>query len=214
LQKGDVIVRAGRQKILGEQDLMKAYLTWKAGQRVPFAVIRAGKRKTITVELGKRSVPEIPDDPAALIEQVRQTHEQAIAALRTAILMITDEQAGLAPAEGEWSVKQVLAHLTAAERGFHAWVANVLIGEQTPITGHLPEQFAAILVSAPTAGALVDRFERDLVESRAIVASLTPEHCANKWRYRQIAQQLVGFGFHTQDHIEQIQKTVRAVTGK
>jgi uncharacterized protein YndB with AHSA1/START domain/uncharacterized damage-inducible protein DinB len=214
LQKGDVIVRAGRQNIRGEQDLMKAYLTRKAGQRVPLAVIRAGKRKTITVELGTRPVPEIPDDPAALIEQVRQTHERAIAALRTAVLMITDEQAGLAPTEGEWSVKQVLAHLSAAERGFHAWVANVLIGEQAPITGDLPEQFAAILASAPTAGALVDRFEHDLTESRAIVASLTPEHRANKWRYRQIAQQLVGFGFHAQDHIQQIQATVRIVQGR
>jgi len=214
LQKGDVIVRAGRQKIRGEQDLMKAYLTWKAGQRVPFAVIRAGKRKTITVELGTRPVPEIPGDPAALIEQVRQTHEQAIAALRTAVLMVTDEQAGLAPAEGEWSVKQVLAHLSAAERAFHAWIANMLIGEQTPITGNLPEQFAAILASAPTVSALVDRFEHDLTESRAIVASLTPEHRANKWRYRQVAQMLVAFGPHTQDHIEQIQKTVCAVTGE
>ena len=215
LQKGDVIVRAGRQNIRGEQDLLKAFLTWKAGQRVPYADIRAGKRKTITVELGKRPVPEIPDDPAELIEQVRQTHEQAIAALRTAILMITDEQAGLAPAEGEWSVKQVLAHLTASERGFQHWAVDVLLGnEDLGIEGQLPESFAAIFATAPTVGALVDRFERDLVESRAIVASLTPEHRANKWRYRQIAQQLVGFGFHTQDHIEQIQKTVRAVTGK
>ena len=215
LQKGDVIARAGRQKILGEQDLMKAYLTWKAGQRVPLAIIRAGKRKTITVELGTRSVPEILNDPAALIEQVRQTHEQAIAALRTATLMITDEQAGLAPAEGEWSVKQVLAHLTASEQAFQRWAVDVLLGNETfGITGYLPEQFAAVFASTPTVGALVDRFERDLVESRAIIASLTPEHRANKWRYRQIAQQLVGFGSHTQDHIEQIQKTIRAVTGK
>ena len=119
---------------------MKAYFTWKAGQRVPFAVIRAGKRKTITVELGKRPVPEMPDDPAVLVEQVRQTHEQAIAALRTAVMMITDEQAGLAPAEGEWSVKQVLAHLTASERGFQRWAVDVLLGNETfGIEGQLAE---------------------------------------------------------------------------
>jgi uncharacterized protein YndB with AHSA1/START domain/uncharacterized damage-inducible protein DinB len=215
LQKGDVIVRAGSHKIRTEQDLINAYFTWKAGQRVPFAVIRNGERKTVSVELGKRSVPEIPDDPAALIEQVRQTHEQAIAALRTAVIMITDEQAGLAPAEGEWSVKQVLAHLTASERAFQHWALEVLQGNETfGIQGQLPESFAAAFVTAPTVGALVDRFERDLTESRTIVASLTPEHRANKWRYRQIAQMLVAFGSHTQDHIGQIQNTVRTVTGK
>ena len=71
-----------------------------------------------------------------------------------------------------------------------------------------------MFATAPTVGALVDRFERDLAESRAIVASLTPEHRANKWRYRQIAQMLVAFGSHTQDHIGQIQRTVRAVMDK
>jgi uncharacterized protein YndB with AHSA1/START domain len=212
LQKGDVIVRAGKNKIRSEQDLINAYFTWQAGQHVPFAIIRDGKRKTVTVELGRRSVPEIPGDPAALIEQVRQTHEQALAALRTAVMMVTDEQAGLASAEGEWSVKQVLAHLTASERGFQRWAVDVLLGNETyGIAGHLPEQFAAVFATAPTAGALADRFERDLAESRAIVASLTPEHRANKWRYRQIAQMLLAFGPHTQDHIEQIQKTIENI---
>ncbi len=212
VQKGDVIVRAGNHKIRGEQDLINAYFTWKAGQHVPFSILRDGRRKTFTVELGRRSVPEIPDDPAVLIEQVRQTHEQAIAALRTAVMMITDEQAGRAPAEGEWSVKQVLAHLTASERGFQHWAVNVLLGNETfGIPGQLAESFAAAFATAPTVGALAERFERDLAESRTLVASLTPEHRANKWRYRQIAQMLVAFGPHTQDHIGQIQKTIERI---
>jgi uncharacterized damage-inducible protein DinB len=215
LLKGDVIVHAGRHRIRGEQDLINAYFTWKAGQRVPFTIIRNDKRKTITVELGTRPAPEIPDDPAALIEQVHQTHERAIVALRTAVMTITDEQAGLAPAKGEWSVSQVLAHLTASERAFQHWAAEVLQGNETfGIQGQLPESFAAAFATAPTVGALVDRFERDLAESRAFVASLTPDaqgRRANKWRYRQIAQMLVAFGPHTLDHVEQIQNTVRAV---
>jgi len=212
LCKGDVMVRMDGRQVRDEEEFGAIFRSFQAGQRIKVAYVREGKRHTTTVGLGTRPVPEIPDDPDALVEQVRQAHEQAIAALRTAVMMVvSDEQAGIAPAEGEWSVKQVLAHLSGAERGFQAWVANVLIGEQTPITGDLPEQFAAILASAPTVGALVDRFERDLAESRAIVASLTPEHRANKWRYRQIAQMLVAFGPHTQDHVGQIQNTVRAV---
>ncbi len=214
LCKGDVIVRMGGRKVSNQDDFIAIFSSCRAGQRVPVTFLREGKRQTVTVELGTRPMPEIPDDPAVLVEQVRKVHEQAIAALRASVMALTDEQAGMPPAEGEWSVNQVLAHLSGAERGFHAWVANVLIGEQTPITGNLPEQFAAILAAAPTASALADRFERDLVESRVLVASLTPDaqgRRANKWRNRQIAQMLVAFGPHTQDHIGQIQKAIQTI---
>jgi len=215
LVKGDVIVSFAGRKVKNEQDLLTIFFSCRAGQRVPVTFLRQDKRSKTIVELGKRSIPQVPDDPLVLVGQVRQAHEQAISALRTAVLMITDEQAGIAPAEGEWSVKQILAHLSASERGFQRWVVDVLLGNETfEIAGHLPEQFAAVFASGSTAGALLDRFERDLVESRAIVASLTPEHLANKWRYRHIAQQLIGFGSHTQDHIAQVQTTVHAVQGK
>lgn len=215
LTKDDVIVSFAGRKVKSEQDLLTIFFSCRAGQRVPVTFLRKDKRHKTTIELGKRSKPQVPDDPLVLVEQVRAAHEQAISALRTAAIMITDEQAGIAPAEGEWSVKQVLAHLSASERGFQRWAVDVLLGNETfGIAGQLTEQFAAVFATAPTLGALLDRFERDLVESRALVASLTPEHLANKWRYRHIAQEFVGFGFHTQDHIAQVQATVRAIRGK
>ena len=89
---------------------------------------------------------------------------------------------------------------------------NVLLGNETfGIPGQLAASFAAAFATAPTVGALVERFERDLAESRAWVAALTPEHRANKWRCRRIEQMLMAFGPHTQDHVGQIQNTIRAV---
>ena len=155
LTKGDVIVSFAGRKVKSEQDLLTIFFACRAGQRVPVTFLRKDERNKTTIELGKRSIPQVPDDPIVLVEQVRQAHEQAIAALRTAVMMIRDEQAGQAPAEGEWSVKQVLAHLSASERAFQQWMVDVLLGNETfGIAGQLPEQFAAVFATTPTAGAL------------------------------------------------------------
>jgi uncharacterized protein YndB with AHSA1/START domain/uncharacterized damage-inducible protein DinB len=215
LRRGDVIIRMAGCKVRNEQDLLAVFHTCRAGQRVPIIFLREGKRHATTVELGASPVLGIPDDPAVLVEQVRKSHEEAVAVLRATVLMIPDEQAEQSPAEGEWSVKQTLAHLSASERGFQSWTMDVLLGNATHwIEARLPEQFSAVFASAPTVGALLNRFERDMAESRALVAAITSERRANKWRYRQIAQMLSSFGFHTQDHIQQIQAIVQAVQGK
>jgi uncharacterized protein YndB with AHSA1/START domain/uncharacterized damage-inducible protein DinB len=215
LCQGDVIVSFAGRKVRNDQDLMATFRSCRAGQRVKLIYLRAGKRRTTTVELIARPVPEIPDDPVIVVEQARQAHERALAALRTSVMMLTDEQAGLAPESGEWSVKQVLAHLSASERGFQAWAVDVLQGNETEgVEGRLPEQFAAVFASAPTVGSLLDRFERDLAESRAMVAAFTWEHRAHRARYWQIAQMLLHFQFHTEDHLRQIQATVRAVANQ
>jgi len=215
LCQGDVIVSFAGRKVRNDQDLMATFRSCRAGQRVKLVYLRAGQRHTTTVELSARPVPEIPDDPVVVVEQARQAHERALAALRTSVMMLTDEQAGQAPESGEWSVKQVLAHLSASERGFQAWAVDVLQGNETEgIEGRLPEQFAAVFASAPTVGALLDRFEHDLAESRALVAALTWEHRAHRAHYWQIAQMLLGFQSHTEDHLKQIQATVRVLANQ
>jgi len=90
---------------------------------------------------------------------------------------------------------------------------DVLLGNETyGIGGQLPEQLQPCLPPRRR-WRFVDRFERDLAESRAIVTSSRQNHRANKWRYRQIGQQLVGFAFTLRSY-RPGQATVHAVRGK
>jgi len=213
LRVGDVIVRIGTRPVRREEDVLEVLQASHAGDQFKLALLRAGKRHTLTLTLGARALPTIPDDPAELVEQVRQAHDEAMAALRAGVAQLAEEQAAQSPAVGEWSVQEVLAHLIVCEPEDRSWAARVLIGEDGDgwIEARLPEQFAGVLAAKPTIRALLDRLERELAESRAFVAALTPEHRANKVRYRRIAAHLVDFAGHVGHHLEQVNKTVSIV---
>lgn len=210
LQKGDILINIDGRRLRSAQDFTDVFQTLRGGQHIKIGLARDGKRRTLDIELGMQPVPVVPDDPAAVAEQARQAHEQAIAALRVAVAGLSDEQAAQPPAEGEWSVKQTLAHLCVCEPGYRAWAVDVLLGNETHwVETRLPEQFASVLATTPTVGALLDRFEREAAESRAFVAALTPEHRANKLRYRRIALMLLEYAWHVNAHLAQVQKTVK-----
>lgn len=212
LQKGDILISIEGRKLGDAQDFIDVFRTLRGGQRIKVALVRDGKRRRLDIELGTRPVPVVPDDPAAVAEQARRLHEQAIAALRVAVAGLSDEQAAQPPAEGEWSVKQTLAHLCVCEPAYRAWAVDVLEGNETHwVEARLPEQFASVLATTPTVGTLLDRFEREAAESRVFVAALTPEHRANKLRYRRIALMLLEYAQHVNMHMEQVQKIVKAI---
>ncbi len=213
LQKDDIIVRFDGQPIHSEGEFISVFSRCHAGQRVRAAYWRGGERSAMTIVLGARPIPEVPEDPAVLVDRVGKLHAQALTAVRACVNTVTDAQAEKPPAPGEWSVKQVLGHLSATERGFQTWFVDTLQGRETDwIEGQFPEQMAAIAATAPTAKAMIDRFERDLTESRAMVAALTSEHRAWKVRYRRIGEMLLDLAGHTQEHAGQIEKTVQQVT--
>ncbi len=160
-------------------------------------------------------MPEIPDDPAVLVDRVCRSQEEALAALWSTVGGLAEEPAGMPPAPGEWSAKQTLAHLCACEAGFRWWAMDVLLGREAHwIEARWPEQFAGVLATAPALNVLMGRLEREMAESRAFVAALTPEHRAFKPDYRAIALMALGFADHVSGHIDQIERTAEAVRAR
>jgi uncharacterized protein YndB with AHSA1/START domain len=215
LEKEDIMTSFCGHRLYTAEDFMNVYMTCRAGQHVRVVYLRGQKRHTANVELGARLLPQIPADTATLIEQVDLAHRQALSGLRDCLQNLSDEAAAQAPVEGEWSVLQVLGHLCASERAFQSWVADTVLGRETGwIEARLTEQLAVVSATAPTFSLLLEHLERDLLESRSMVAAMTREHLAYKMRYRRIARMLLDFAGHIQIHTQQIQWTVQALREK
>jgi hypothetical protein len=96
----------------------------------------------------------------------------------------TDAQASAPPAPSEWSIKQVVAHLSDAERLFTfraLWFAR---GEQSALPGMEPNPWVALTdANARTISDLLAEFDHVRAASIALFANLD----ASAWQRRGIA---------------------------
>jgi uncharacterized damage-inducible protein DinB len=56
--------------------------------------------------------------PLTVVQRILGQYHSAYRDLQAVLLGVTDEQAGRVPAEGEWPLRQVLAHIVQVDRGF------------------------------------------------------------------------------------------------
>ena len=175
-------------------------------------LVRGQERETIQVALGSRPMPEMPESAAALADRLAQGYVETHAELKAALEGVTEAEAEQQPAEGEWSVKQTLGHLSEGERGFHVVLVNVALNgwfDTGPIyPDQIPGRLDAVLAVTPTPEGLVGRCVTDQAETVAIVRGLPETTLAHKARFRRMADFLSYGPGHTREHIEQIKGAI------
>lgn len=163
-------------------------------------------------------MPEMFDSAAELADRLAETVKEVEVELKAALDGVGDEEAGQAPAEGEWSAKQVLAHLSAGARGFHNVLVNWAVNgwlDGGPINqDQIPGQLDAVLAVTPTLEGLVKRFLADRAETVALIRFLPDETVAHKARFRRITEAVLFPPDHTREHIEQIKNAIEVVRGR
>lgn len=218
LRKGDVIVSLGGMPTNSFDELGAALRACRAGDTVEVERVHGRQRDSVPVTLGPRPRQELPTSAPALADVLVERQREANDALRAVLVNVSDQEASLSPGGGEWSVREVLAHLSENERAFHMILSNIAItgyldgGAFYP--DQLPGRLEAILIVTPTLQGLVDRFLLDEAETEAFVRRLPEEAMAYKARFRRLAAQVLALPDHVVQHVEQIRQTLAGVRAR
>lgn len=212
LGKGDVITSIGGMATPGYHELGSVLGRQEAGNVVDMEVVRGQERHRIPVTLGSRPMEDLAATPAELAQIIAARYQEINADLMAALDGVSDEEASQRPSEGEWSVKEVLAHLTLGERDNQYALATVVTaGWLDNGPDNLPGRMTAVLTATPTLAALVNRFFTDEAETAAFLRELPADLAANKARFRRISLYMSFNPNHIVDHVEQIKATIQAV---
>jgi uncharacterized protein YndB with AHSA1/START domain len=211
LRKDDVIVRLGGKKIAGSASFVSAMQSHRAGDKVVVAFYRGPEKKTVTMELSPRPLPELPSSAEALADAARKMYASMDAELARCLEGVSEAEALHQPAPGEWSVKETLAHLVIDQREWHVWITDLITGDErwsdiNPT--NVPARLAAAMIAFPTAPLLVEELKRHEAETVAMLAALPPEFMAHRgscWRLGYIT--LVSPD-HFQTHLGQIRAAI------
>lgn len=216
LEEGDVLVALDGVEMVDLNALVGVLQAHQAGDVIDAHLVRGEKRETVQVTLGKRPVEETSDTAQGLADLIAQRHAETRPELEAALEGLTEGEAAQAPGEGEWSVVQVLAHLSICERDYQNFLANIALsgwldgGDGNPTA--MESRLAAVLATTPTVRGLVERFYADQEEMVTFLRGLPEEVVRHKARFYRMGQNVAGLHpGHTRDHIEQIKRGVEAV---
>jgi uncharacterized protein YndB with AHSA1/START domain len=218
LCKDDVIVELDGKLITNDYGSFVAALSGKkGGDKVQVVFYRGTQKKTVTMELTKRPVPDITWNPVELAKQVRLKYDDALGRLEACFKDVSEAEADREPAPGEWSAKQTLAHLIQSERG---WIANLddSVGGYERLAddwgGNLPAHVNATVKAYGTVRGLLDELKRLSVEMVAFLAALPNSFVERKASYFLTAAQMLELESHTISHTDQINAASAAARNK
>jgi uncharacterized protein YndB with AHSA1/START domain len=213
LRKGDVIVEFDGKMINNDfGSLASALQGKKGGDKVQVRFYRGGKDQTVMMELTKRPHPDVPWEPQILAKMVQEKYAQAITMLENAFSGSTEAETEHAPAAGEWSAKQTLAHLIHTERN---WLSNIddTVGGFERIAddwgGNISAHIDATGYIIGDIRGMMEAYKLLTAEVVSFLSFLPADFVSRKCDYLNVANTMLnGMLPHTVSHIEQIKNAL------
>lgn len=215
LQADDILVGLGQQEVSDWPTLTNALQHLQAGDEVDVTFYRGAEKRTLNMTLSRRPLPEIPETPAALAQEVEKKYERMEAALDDFFAEISEEQAARKPVQDIWNPKQTLAHLIHGERGWHTWMADLVGGFEPSYDdwgGNIQARVDATVKAYPTIAELREELRRNCAETVAFLAGLPEEFVARRGSYWRLAHNMVEEPYHFNQHLDQMRSAVESAS--
>ena len=219
LRKDDVLVALDGKPITKDfESLLSAIQGKKNGDKIEAVFYRGPKKKSLTLELSRRPIPQIPWEPKKLAKVIRAKYDEGLAALEAAFQGVSEAEASYHTTPNEWSANEVLAHLIQTERH---WLENLEdeIGGYPRFSddwaGNCQVHVRATVVAFGNAQNLLSEMRRLSDEMVAFISALPAEFVARKASYLRIANMLLESSLpHILSHISQIQTAIAGARNK
>jgi len=210
LVKDDVLVGLAGKPVTGWQSLLAALNNHQAGDKVEVVLYRGEEKMSVTMELSKRPLPDVPGDPGALADALQKIYEHTNPELEKALDGVSESQTSHHPAKGEWNAKEVIAHLIASERDVQSWIASLVVDhEERAFTSNVDVRVKAMVEVFKTMPALVEELKRAQAETAAMITALPPEFVAHKGSYVRVGRGVLE-DFHVLEHVKQIRAAIQS----
>lgn len=211
VQADDVLHRIGDVVIDGFNAFGPAMQGKTAGDVVAIEYSRDGVMHTVDMTLKGRPTTDVPEDSKELAAQLKAIYDQVDTELDELLDGVTDAEADHHPEEGEWNVKQVIAHLVYTERDMQTWISTLASGtEMTAFPNNIHARNDAIVAAHPTLEDMRGLLRRTYAETVAQVAGMAREFEDKPSTYYRMGQALLQGALHQQGHYAQIRTAFEA----
>jgi uncharacterized protein YndB with AHSA1/START domain len=217
LQKDDVLVSLAGKPLTDYTSLANTLQGLRGGDKVEVIFYRGPEKKTLTMELSRRPIPEIPRDAHGLAEGVRKISSQVLKDLESFLAGITDEEASFKIAADEWSLKEVIAHFIQDERYTHHFIAELVFSEERVSDGYgdnFQPYIEATVKAYPTLKDLLQEYQRSSLITLEILEGLPEKFVQRKSSFWRLSYNLLQDPYHYFSHKDQMQAAVDAARVK
>jgi uncharacterized protein YndB with AHSA1/START domain len=215
LRQDDVIVEFDGKPITNDFGTLALALQGKkGGDKVQVSFYRGAEKHTVTMELTKRPIPDVPAIPKELAARVQAKYDEGLKLLKETFAGVTEAEADRQPTPGEWSAKQTLAHLIHTERNWLSNIDDVVGGydrNSDDFGGNINVHINATVAAFGSITEMMEEMKRLAAEAVAYLGNLPPEFVARKSSYLQVGNVMLnGMLPHTLSHIDQIKNAIAA----
>lgn len=214
IQRDDVLVSMAGKPITNDfTSLQLAIAGKKGGDVIEVQFYRGAEKKTVSMELSKRPMVDVPFNPLELAKQARALMEPALAEVEKCFEGYSDEQAMKRPEPNEWSALEVVAHLIQNERFNMVFLSSIIDGYEAVADGfgsNINEAMTATVKANPSIKLMMDALRRSVDEMLFYVEMIPADFVANKGSYYRFGSGLLQPGFHLNSHTDQIKKALQA----